>query len=82
VWDVFGPKCRSAFLGWDLTYDAIRDLYAVARQVPSAIHLDAAFFVADPVFLLGLPDWLQPALPKPIRVVLSADELLERLSEN
>jgi len=62
--------------------NAIRDLYSVARQVPSAIHLDAAFFVADPVFLAGLPDWLQPALPKPIRVVLSANELLECLSEN
>ncbi len=61
--------------------NAIRDLYAVARQVPSAIHLDAAFFVADPAFLAGLPDWLPPALPKPIRVVHGADELLQFLSE-
>lgn len=107
VWDIFGPKCSSALLGWDLIYNgrnggflyldeeeliggfgiqsasdsAIRDLYAVARQVPSAIHLDAAFFVADPAFLAGLPDWLPPALPKPIRVVLSADELLQSLAQ-
>src|ERR1700733_12326914 len=92
VWSIFGSKCSSALLGWDLTYggrrggflyldedeliggfgiqnasdSAIRDLYAVARQVPSAIHLDAAFFVADPAFLAGLPDWLAPAPPKPL----------------
>jgi hypothetical protein len=61
--------------------NAVRDLYAVARQVPSAIHLDAAFFVADAAFLAGIPDWLPPALPKPIRVAHSADELMQFLSQ-
>jgi hypothetical protein len=61
--------------------NAIRDLYAVARQVPSAINLAAAFFVADAAFLADIPDWLSAALPKPIRVAHSADELLEFLSE-
>jgi hypothetical protein len=59
--------------------NAIRDLYAVAQQVPSVLHLDADFFVADAKFLAGLPDFLLYDLPKPPRVVLSADELLEQL---
>jgi hypothetical protein len=60
---------------------AIRDLYAVARTVPSAINLDAAFFVADAAFLADLPDWLAPALPKPPRVASSADQLLQYLGQ-
>jgi hypothetical protein len=61
--------------------NAIRDLYTVARQVPSAISLDSAFFVADATFLAGIPDWLSAALPKPIRVAHDADELIQLLSE-
>ena len=59
--------------------NAVRDLYAVARQVPSAISHDDAFFVADAAFLVGVPDWLSAALPKPIRVVHDADELIQFL---
>jgi hypothetical protein len=61
--------------------NALRDLYAVARQVPSAINYDSAFFVAKAAYLDGIPDWLPPALPKPIRVVHSADQLIQYLSE-
>ena len=62
--------------------DAIRDLYRVAQRVRSTINVDAAFFVADAAFLPDIPDWLISALPKPPRVVLSADELLERVAES
>lgn len=61
--------------------NSVRDLYAAARIVPSAIHVDAAFFVADPAFLAGFPDWLFETLPKPPKVVLSADELFQSLAE-
>ena len=61
--------------------DAIKDLLAVAQLVPSAIHLDALFFVADQAFLAGIPDWLPPCLPKPIRVVHDADELIQFLRQ-
>ncbi len=107
VWDVFGSKCSSAYLGYNLEYSgrsggflylddddvvdgfsiesasdlAVRDLFFVAQKIPSAINLDAAFFVADPRFLIELPDWLLQALPKPPRVALSADELLKYLAE-
>jgi hypothetical protein len=60
--------------------NAIRDLYAVARQVPSVLNLDANFFFADAKFLAGFPDFLLNDLPRPPRLVLSADELLEQLS--
>jgi hypothetical protein len=56
--------------------DAMRDLYDVARQVRSAIHLDDAFFVADEAFLADIPDWLPPLLRKPVRVAHDADELI------
>jgi hypothetical protein len=59
--------------------NAIKDLYAVARQVPSVLNLDADFFFADATFLVGFPDFLLNDLPKPPRLVLSADELLEQL---
>jgi len=60
--------------------NAIRDLYAVAQQVPSVLNLGGDFFFADAKFLAGLPDFLLNDLPKPPRLVLSADELLEQLS--
>jgi hypothetical protein len=59
---------------------AIRDLYAVARQVPSTIDWNGAFFVADRAFLKHLPFWTT-LLPKPVRVARSADELLELLAQ-
>jgi hypothetical protein len=62
--------------------DSIRDLYHVAQHVRSAINVDASFFVADAAFLADIPEWLTSALPKPPRVVLSADELLERVAES
>jgi hypothetical protein len=60
--------------------NAIRDLYAVAQQVPSVLNLWENFFFADARFLAGFPDFLLNDLPKPPRLVLSADELLEELS--
>lgn len=60
--------------------NAVRDLYAVAQQVPSVLNLDADFFFADARFLAGFPDFLINDLPKPPQLVLSADELLEQLS--
>jgi hypothetical protein len=60
--------------------NAIRDLYAVAQQVPSVLNLHENFFFADARFLAGFPDFLINDLPKPPRLVLSADELLEKLS--
>lgn len=62
--------------------DTIRDLYRVAQRVRSAINVEASFFVADAAFLADIPEWLASALPKPPRVVLSADELLERVAES
>jgi len=62
--------------------DAIRDLFSVAQMIPSAINADASFFVTDPAFIAGMPDWLLDALPKPPKVVLSADELLRGLAGN
>ena len=59
---------------------AIRDLYAAARQVSCAIHLDDRFFVTDSSLLKDLPDWTS-TLPRPVRVVHNADELLEFLAE-
>ena len=58
---------------------AVRDLYAVARQVPSVLNLGEDFFFADAKFLAGFPDFLLNDLPKPPQLVLSADELLEQL---
>ena len=62
--------------------DAIKDLYQVAQRVRSTINADAAFFVADAAFLADIPEWLTSVLPKPPRVVLSADELLDRIGES
>jgi hypothetical protein len=59
--------------------NAIRDLYAVAQQVPSVLNLFGDFFFADARFLAGFPDFLLNDLPQPPRLVLSADELLEHL---
>ncbi len=60
--------------------DAIRDLFSVAQKIPSAINADANFFVTDPAFIAGMPDWLLHALPKPPKVVLNADQLLRGLA--
>jgi hypothetical protein len=59
--------------------NAVRDLYAVAQKVPSVLNLCEDFFFADARFLAGFPDFLIKDLPKPPRLVLSADELLEQL---
>jgi hypothetical protein len=59
---------------------AIRDLFKVAQRVPVAISEDANFFVIDESIVAGMPDFLLDALPKPPRVVRSAEELLERLA--
>jgi len=57
--------------------DAIRDLYRVAQRVRSTINVNDSFFVADAAFLADIPEWLTSALPKPPRVVLNANDLLE-----
>jgi hypothetical protein len=58
---------------------AIRDMYAVACQVPSLINLDDWPAVADASYLAGIPDWLLNALGHRTLVVGSADEFLESL---
>ena len=60
--------------------NAMRDLYCVAQQVPSVLNLMEKFFYADARFISGFPDFLLNDLPRPPRLVLSADELLEQLS--
>lgn len=59
---------------------AVEDLFAVARRVPGTIGHDGVYCVLDPDVIANMPEWLLNALPVPVTVVGSVDEILRRMS--